>query len=380
MANPASLSRFASFCATRVAGVVLGAVLLLGTGHLASAQGLPPLNTGRLSPAQEAQVREYVQSRLEVLASDAVASREGSRARRELIEPMTTRETSVAMRQAFATAANERLTRMVASQNEQQAVSALLIAGNIADRTSLALIEAGLADAREAVQMGASAGAKAMVRVLSGRVGGAQADRQEQVQNLLGDTLAVTSSGHVAQSTIAALTALPDDPAFVSVSGAIIADAMAGQVSRRRSDPNITASQAIANGWAGAMERAISAQLAYQRAAAIAGADVDRDTQLQSVRLAGISLSIMRDAIEEAQGDDLESMLQQHARLIRGAETLLILVESNLTARTDRQQRMGRLLEAGDVDGLIDAMNNWVGPRGILTGAPFSIPAGTLGN
>jgi hypothetical protein len=360
--------------------VVLGAVLLLGTGHLVSAQDLPPLNTGRLSPAQEAQVREYVQSRLEVLASDAVATSEGSRARRELIEPMTTRETSVAMRQAFATAANEPLTRMVSSQNEQQAVSALLIAGNIADRTSLAVIEAGLADGREAVQMGASAGAKAMVRVLSGRLGGAQADRQEQVQNLLGDTLAVTSSGHVAQSTIAALTALPDDPAFVSVSGAIIADAMAGQVSRRRSDPNITASQAIANGWAGAMERAISAQLAYQRAAAIAGADVDRDTQLQSARLAGISLSIVRDAIEEARGDDLESMLQEHARLIRGAETLLILVESNLTARTDRVQNMGRLLEAGNVDGLVDAMNNWVGPRGILTGAPFSIPAGTLGN
>lgn len=389
MANPATLSRFVSL-ALRVPGRVssLGATavvsaVLLSAAAPVVAQSLPPVSTERLTSAQQATVREYVQERLETLRSGDASSPEASRARRELIDPMRNRDTSVAMRQAFAQAAAEQLEAMIQSSDDQVAVAALLIAGNIADRASVTILQAGLEDDREPVQIGAAAGAKAMLRAISGRLGGAQAQRQESVQQLLADALAVTTSGHVAQSLIGALTALPEDPAFMSVSGSLIADSMAGQATRRRGAGNVE--DAIADGWAGAMERAIASQLAYQRAAAIAGADVTRETQLQGARLAGIALSLVRDVIDErmANGDaneQIEAFMAEHARLIRAGETLLIFVESNLTARTDREQVMSDLIEDGDADGLIDAINDWAGEQGVLTAAPFSFRASTFGN
>jgi hypothetical protein len=367
------------------ASVVVSA-LLLGPVPASVAQNLPPVTTERLSSSQQADVREYVQSRLETLQSGDASSPASSQARRELIDPMRNRDTSVAMRQAFAQAASEQLEAMVRSNDDQVAVSALLIAGNIADRASLVILETGLDDGREPVQIGAAAGAKAMLRATSGRLGGAQAERQERVQQLLADTLGLTKSGHVAQSLIGALTALPDDPAFMSVSGRLIAEAMAGQAGlRRRGVPVHEAEQRIADGWAGAMERAIAAQLAFQRSAAIAGLDIDRETQRQGVELAGIALSLVRDALDHrmANGESdeqVEAFMAEHNRLISAAETLLILVESNFTARTDRQQVMSGLIGRGDADGLIEAINVWVGERGVLTGAPFSFPASTFGN
>ena len=73
-------------------------------------------------------------------------------------------------------------------------------------------------------------------------------------------------------------------------------------------------------------------------------------------------------------------MPAEHARLLRAGEALLILVESNLTARTDRQQDISDLIGRGDADALVEAINRWVGERGILTGAPFSFDASTFGN
>jgi hypothetical protein len=159
---------------------------------------------------------------------------------------------------------------------------------------------------------------------------------------------------------------------------------MAGQVllRRRGSDPATTL---IGGGWDGAMERAIAAQLAYQRAAAISGVDVSRETQLQSVRLAGASISLIRDALDEidaggAEDAQIREFLSEQARLLRTGETLLILVSSNLSSGSNGQQVMGDLIESGDVDGLIDAINFWAGPRGVLTGAPYSMDGSDLGN
>lgn len=392
MAKPATLSRFVSLAlrvpaATTSAGAALVvSAMLLGSAPAASAQNLPPVTTERLSASQQTQVREYVQARLDTLRGGDISSAAASQARRELIEPMRNRDASVAMRQAFAQAASEPLEAMVRGTDDQVAVVALLIAGNIADRASVPILETGLRDTREPVQIGAAAGAKAMLRAMSGRLGGAQADRQERVQRILADQLALTKSGHVAQSLIGALTALPEDPAFMSVSGSLIADAMAGQAGlRRRGVASADAEQAISDGWAGAMERAIAAQLAYQRASAIAGTDVPRETQKQGALLAGIALSLVRDAVDErlAGGESPEqtaSFMNEQARLIRAGETLLILVESNLTARTDRQQRMSGLISRADAEGLVEEINRWVGPSGVLTGAPFSFPASTFGN
>lgn len=383
VANPASLIRSVSHRIVRSAAVVVLAASCAGFAPEAIAQQLPPVSTERLSSAQQNQVREYVQDRLEILESDLVSQAEGARARRELIEPMLARDTSVAMRQAFASVASDRLADLVASGNEQQAVSALLVAGNIADRSSIEILRTGLSDEREAVEIAAAAGAKAMVRVLDGRLGGTQAERQREVQGLLADRLGITQSGYAAQSIIGALTALPENSAFLSASGVAIANEMTGQALRRRGgkDP---ASVLISGGWDGAMERALTAQLAFQRAAAISGVDVSRDTQLQSARLAGISLSLIRDALHELDAtgaDDAEigAFLAKQARLIRAAESLLILVDANLSG-SNRTQDIGRLLDSADADDIIDAMNTWVGSRGILTGAPYSMDEADLGN
>jgi hypothetical protein len=360
--------------------LLLMGVLILGSAPLAAAQSLPPVNTERLTTGQQAQVREFVESRLRTLETADPASSEAALARRDLLEPMRNRDTSVAMRQAFAEASMQRLRAMVRNQDDQRAVSALLIAGNIADRESVAIIEAGLTDNREAVQIGAAAGAKALIRAVDRTRGATQAQRQQQVQQLLGDALAVTPSGYVAQSAIGALAALPEDPAFMALSSGLISEAMASQAARRRALP---ASQALGSGWAGAMERAIAAQLAYQRSAAIAGADVSRDTQLQSARLAGIALSLVRDhltfADRESGPDEMRAVLADHARLIRTGETLLVLVEAGLTARTDRQAVMGAHINSGDLRALTGAINTWVGPSGVLTGAPFSFRAADFG-
>ncbi|MFG0293046.1 MAG: hypothetical protein ACF8MJ_07825, partial [Phycisphaerales bacterium JB050] len=380
---PASLIRSVSDRIARSAGVLVLAAACAGFAPDAIAQQLPPVSTERLSSAQQNQVREYVEERLEILESDAVSQAEGARARRELIEPMLARDTSVAMRQAFASAASDRLADLVANGNEQQAVSALLVAGSIADRSSIEILRRGLNDEREAVEIGAAAGAKAMVRVLDGRLGGAQAQRQREVQDLLADRLGITQSGYAAQSIIGALTALPENAAFLSVSGVAIADEMTGQVLLRRGG-NDPASVLISGGWDGAMERALTAQLAFQRASAISGVDVSRDTQLQSARLAGISLSLVRDALDEldatgADDAEIRAFLSKQERLIRSAESLLILVDANLSG-SNRAQGIGRLIESGDVDDLIDAMNAWVGSRGVLTGAPYSMDESDLGN
>lgn len=344
----------------------------------ATAQNLPPVATERLSSSQETQVREYVESRLTILESADLSEPESTRARRELIDPMRNRSTSVAMRQAFAQASAQRLLALVGSAEDQRAVSALLVAGNIGDRQSVGILEAGLNDDREVVQIGAAAGAKAMLRVIDGRLGGAQADRQRQVQQLLADQLAITRNGHVAQSFIGALTALPEDAPFMAFSSGLIADEMARQAAiRRQSD---TPQQAMENGWAGAMERSVAAYLSYLRAAAIAGTDVNRDSQLQGARLAGITLSLVRDLIQDTPEAERAALLSEHARLIRASESLLVLVESNLTARTDRQQVMGDLISRENGEGLVSAINTWVGPRGVLTGAPFSFRAAEFGN
>ncbi len=382
VANPASLIRSVSDRIARSAGVAVIAAAFIGLAPAAMAQ-LPPVSTERLSPAQQNQVRDYVEDRLDILESDSVSQAEGARARRELIDPILARDTSVAMRQAFASAASERLDALVTGGNEQQAVSALLVAGNIADRSSIDILRKGLSDEREAVEIGAAAGAKAMVRVLEGRLGGAQADRQREIQTLLADRLGVTQSGYAAQSIIGALFALPDNPTYTAASGVAIADAMASQVLRRRGG-NDAPTSLIGGGWDGAMERAIAAQLAFQRAAAISGVDVSRETQLQSARLAGASLSLIRDALDEidASGADdatVRDFLNRQTRLLRTGETLLILVDSNLTG-SNRQQQFGRLLDSGDVDALISAINTWAGPRGVLTGAPYSMTDAQLGN
>jgi len=360
-------------------GVAIGGLcaLLLGTNAPLQAQSLPPITTERLSSAQQTQVREFVETHLETLETADPASSEAARARRELIDPMRNRDTSVAMRQAFAQAAQERLQQMVRSEEDQRAVSALLIAGNIGDRPSVAIIEAGLNDSREVVNIGAAAGAKAMLRVIDGRLGTAQADRQRQVQQLLADALAITRSGHVAQSLIGALTALPDDAAFMAVSNEHIAEEMTRRAASRR---GVVAEEALANGWAGAMERSVAAQLTFLRAVAIAGTDVDRETQRQAAQIAGIALSLVRDRLEELAADEQVSFMNENARLIRASETLLVLIESNLSARAGREQVMGRLVTDGDADGLIDAINDWAGPRGVLTRAPFSFDADDFGN
>jgi len=362
---------------TRSGAVVCVGLAVLTAASPAAAQNLPPVTTERLSTAQQSQVREYVESRLSTLETADPSDSAASRARRELIDPMRNRNTSVAMRQAFAQASAQRLRALVGSSDDQRAVSALLVAGNIGDRESVGILESGLNDEREVVQIGAAAGAKAMLRVIDGRLGGAQSDRQRQVQRLLGDKLAITRSGHVAQSLIGALMALPEDAPFMAVSSGLIVDAMAGQAAlRRQRNPE----QAMDNGWAGAMERAIAMQLAYLRAAAISGADVNRESQVQGARLAGITLSLVRDRIQARPGSQRAELLAEHARLVRTSETLIVLVESNLTARTDRQQVMGGLISREDDRGLISAINNWVGPRGVLTGAPFSFRAADFGN
>lgn len=354
---------------------VAGAALL-GPSPLASAQDLPPVSTERLSPSQEAQVREYVQSRLSTLESDDPRGAEAARARRELVEPMRNRNTSVAMRQAFAGAAIPGLREMVASDDDQRAVSALLVAGNIGDQQSIDILRSGLDDDREVVQIGAAAGSKAMVRVIDGRLGGRQAERQSQVQRMLGDKLALTRSGHVAQSLIGALTALPENPEFMALSSELIAREMVSQASLRRDQ---APADALANGWAGAMERSVAAQLAYQRSAAIAGTQVSRETQLASARLAGITLSLVRDLLDEANDTEAETALADYGRLIRASETLLILVQSNLSPGTSGQQVMGALITGSDVSGLIDAIDEWVGSGGTLTGAPYSFRASDFG-
>ncbi len=384
-----SVAKTAKFCSIVTAGrtslsrsartLALGGacLMMLAASAPAFSQTLPPVTTERLSTSQQSQVREYVETRLQTLETADPSSAEATRARRELIDPMRNRDTSVAMRQAFAEAAQQRLRAMAGSDNDQRAVSALLIAGNIGDRQSVAILEIGLSDEREVVQIGAAAGAKAMLRVIDGRLGGAQADRQSQIQQLLADQLAITRSGHVAQSLIGALTALPENPAFMTVSSGHIASEMARQSTTRR---QVQSGQALDNGWAGALERSIAAQLAYLRSVAISGADISRETQSQAAKIAGVALSLVRDRLEELSADEQAAFMTEHARLIRASETLLVLIESNLAARTARQQVMGNLISGEDADGLIDAINTWVGPRGVLTGAPFSFPATDFGN
>lgn len=356
---------------------MIACAVLLASAPLAAAQNLPPVSTERLSSSQQTQVREYVQSRLSTLETTDPGSPEGSRARLDLIEPMRNRDTSVAMRQAFAEAAIASLREMATSGDDQRAVTALLVAGNIGDRQSVAIIETGLEDDRDVVKIGAAAGAKAMLRVINGRHGDTQVERQRQVQQHLGDALALTSSGHVAQSLIGALTALPENPDFMAFSSELITREMARQAGSRRR--GLAPKDALDNGWAGAMERSVAAQLAYQRSAAISGADVDRETQSESARLAGIALSLVRDLLEQADASEAERVLAPHARLIRASETLLVLVQSNLDPGASRAQVMGGLIDQNDISALSDAIDQWVGPEGVLTAAPFSFRASDFG-
>ncbi|MFU8828368.1 MAG: hypothetical protein ACNA8P_02935 [Phycisphaerales bacterium] len=99
MANPAMfLRRVPSAMCFRFSMIPAGSlllmgVLILGAAPLAAAQSLPPVNTERLTTGQQAQVREFVESRLRTLETADPASSEAALARRDLLEPMRNRDT-----------------------------------------------------------------------------------------------------------------------------------------------------------------------------------------------------------------------------------------------------------------------------------------------
>lgn len=112
-----------------------------------------PCNVAALSPDQTQQIDLYVSKRIDDLGSDDAMSRE--RARRELLTPLRRPCISVTFRLGYAKAAQPGLEQLASTSDDEVAINALMVLGELATSSSISSIQSQTSDSRLAVRYAA---------------------------------------------------------------------------------------------------------------------------------------------------------------------------------------------------------------------------------
>jgi hypothetical protein len=121
--------------------ILAAAFVLIAPGASAQVTGNLPgsiVQAGSISAAAQQQIRSYVDSLKDSISSDDL--RESSRAREQLLRPLEDRDVSVAFRQAYGQSLSDLIAEHSASDDVQQQLLALRIAGELATSDSVRTI------------------------------------------------------------------------------------------------------------------------------------------------------------------------------------------------------------------------------------------------
>ncbi len=163
-----------------------------------------PCKVAGFTEAEQQQIRTFVEQRLTLLDKDA-ADREP--ARRELLEPLARSCVSVAFRQLYRGAMLGDLQRLAASAEEEVAITALIILGELADEPARQELQKYTADERIAVRFAAIAGMKRTFRAINNAAPALDANRVGEMVRHLGDRLSTEEDPATIDLTVRTLIA-----------------------------------------------------------------------------------------------------------------------------------------------------------------------------
>jgi len=173
---------------------VLAAVVALAWCLLAlpvRGQGDPlpdPCKVAGFTAEEQQQITAFVQSRVQPLGGQDQIARE--RARKELLTPLTRPCISVAFRQLYRAAMIGQLTELAATPDDNIAITALVILGELADDPARQVLQAYTADPRPAVRYAAIAGLSRTLRAVNSYAPALDAVRTTDIVAHLGARLA----------------------------------------------------------------------------------------------------------------------------------------------------------------------------------------------
>ncbi|MCA9292686.1 MAG: hypothetical protein KDA20_02600 [Phycisphaerales bacterium] len=341
---------------------------LLGQS-VAMGQDVPPVSTETLSTSQKSQIEAFVSGQVGAIVR-ADAPEAAYAAQDRLVELMQSGPISVEYRQEITKSVSP-LEPLVGGADAFKAVSALMVAGELAVRPADRMIKAGLNDDREAVRVAAAGAAKRMLRILAASPN-QQFFRQPGfgLQEALATALKGEASPLAARAMLHALASTPDDTEFFVKGAEQMAGALEAVAARLRAMP---LDQSLSPAWSETLLWGLGASRQ-----ALFEANPDRQVSNQAkksaARMSGLILAMVK--AKTAQGADDAGRLE---RVVSAAEQVLLLVEANLSGSAGTQAVAPAFKEGADGGGwdrFADAVDAWVGARGKLTRAPFGFAAG----
>ncbi|MCC5822055.1 MAG: hypothetical protein LAT64_02085 [Phycisphaerales bacterium] len=197
---PRSLTRISAAC------LIAGAMALASTGAAAQVRAELPtsiVEAGTIGASERSQIEAYIAE----LAPHATGAdpEAATRARRDLVAPLSGRQPSVAFRQAYGQASSSLMRSLLNSDNPNDRIAGLRLAGNLATADGANAVRTALASDDPGVRLFAAVQARRIFEV-SGAAGAAVTESQtfQLVDALVNSVEASTPAAHT-QAVVRAL-------------------------------------------------------------------------------------------------------------------------------------------------------------------------------
>lgn len=315
---------------------------------------------GPLTDAEVRQVEAWAAAQVPGLASSEPARVEASRD--ELLAPLDCPEIGVPFRIEFGKVISRELMRIVRGADEQAAICALQVAGEIASAQSLRILEAGTRDDRPAVRLAAARGYRDALRAAAledDAFGGISGAKRSTVPGV-GRWLAEEENPLVARTLVHALASTDPNEELHDASAQLIADGLSAQIERLGGGAEVPAGEGPA--WAGTL--LTGSQVVYETLI-----DVGRGTPIDpGLRRDGVATS--REVLGfvgarvEMEGPDALTDSGEAASLKSLAQisvNIISLVERDGRAPDPPiDELFDDMIASGDSQPLLDAIDAWV--------------------
>ena len=297
------------------AWLIAGALALAGASAHAQVRAELPasvVEAASIGPAERSQIESFVESLAQ--AATGADPEAATRARRDLITPLSGRQPSVAFRQAYAQAASGLMRTLLNADEPADRIAALRLAGNLATGDALANIRDALGAEDPGVRLFAAVQARRVFEV-SGASGAAVTESQsQQLIEALADSAGQDAPEAHAQAVVRALGA-----------GALL---RARELGDTRSRATTALARVAAAGIQGAdpadllnhENTLLTAASLVTRSVSEAGATVSDDAARAAAELGGEILALI---LRRQTGNMIPDQPDADLRLVNAAESLI---------------------------------------------------------
>ncbi len=323
---------------------------------------------------QKKRIQSFAESGLARLRDTDPAVSSG--ARDELLEPLGCASVSVGFRIELGRALEADLLRLSRGDDLRLAANALLIMGKVKSTSSISVLEESLKDTRPAIRLASAAALKVF---LSPPSAGLPDRSVEQVLESLGAALGAESAPLVAESIIAALDAARTSEALRSRANSRLVGAVTARLRGLRGTDREGA-------WAPAIIRAVN----VSRSALIQQLGVntvDREYARRAGVMSALALAYVRDRLPKvvSTSEDQAStaaFFETCEAIVIAAEGQIVFAHTPATGESLRALDLGaafkNAISTGDAADFNRRLDGWIGPGGLFTKPPYSVPAADL--